>query len=533
MAEPYNYLGLMGGTAALDSIPSALQSALLGRQQAEQNEAILAQGRRADKARQATAEMVLGSAGIGQPTAPQGSAGNGLVETADQEAASAAFRARFPNAPQYADPSERDAELLRIIAQADPAAAQAIIQGRRLQAAKAEVMRNPTAANIGRFGMQYPEAFKELKPAWDMLDGVQRQSATKFFADIYGYLSSGDTDGAISAVQRHIDAEKAAGGDTSEEEAFLATIRNNSTAARALAGLNLSLGMGPDKFADAFKVMGEDRRADETQPYEVRKSAAEARTAEVGAEFAPKKAASELATAAAQRDRWSAQTANEQADIALRRSGLDLERDKLQSTIQLELEKLDRSGTQLDANGRTAVNQAVGESTAASALADRMNNLADRMKGQGMGWGWMSSAREAWKGAFGSQDPISGLRSEYNQLVNAQAVKNLPPGPASDKDIALAKQGFPPANASGEYLQSFLRGMAKMQNAVAAAADRKANWIAANGSLAPSRRDIDVGGVMVPAGTTFTEFNGNAVKRGRQGETPASLDGILRKYGGR
>lgn len=484
---------LLGDTANLTNVNANVQQALLGDQQIQQNQNVLAQQSRENAARQAMAQI-----------------------------------ATTPNL----DDGQFE-QLLAPIAQADPNAALQMRRQRQMQRDLSGLMANPNARAIGRFGVAYPEALKGLKEAWDVMDAAAREATTKTSADVYGYLKAGDGEGAIKVLQSHMDAAGQTGEDTSAYPQLIDLIRNNPQGALTLAGLNLSLGMGHDKFADTYGKLGEETRANEKQPYEVRKSAAEATTAEVGAEFAPKKAASELATAVAQRDRWSAQTANEQADIALRRSGLDLERDKLQSTIQLELEKLDRSGTQLDANGRTAVNQAVGESTAASALADRMNNLANRMQGQGMGWGWMSSAREAWKGAFGSQDPISGLRSEYNQLVNAQAVKNLPPGPASDKDIALAKQGFPPANASGEYLQSFLLGMAKMQQAVAAAADRKANWIAANGSLAPSRRDIDVGGVMVPAGTTFTEFNGNAVKRGRQGETPASLDGILRKYGGR
>jgi hypothetical protein len=75
--------------------------------------------------------------------------------------------------------------------------------------------------------------------------------------------------------------------------------------------------------------------------------------------------------------------------------------------------------------------------------------------------------------------------------------------------------------------------MAKMQELAANNDDRRANWIAANGDLAPARRDIDVGGVSIPAGTSFSEFNNNAVKRGNAGAVSPAIAAINNKYGGK
>jgi hypothetical protein len=46
--------------------------------------------------------------------------------------------------------------------------------------------------------------------------------------------------------------------------------------------------------------------------------------------------------------------------------------------------------------------------------------------------------------------------------VQGEAIASLPKGPATDKDIELARLGEPPANADAEYLASYARGIAKI-----------------------------------------------------------------------
>ena len=495
----------MGQAAELTNIYPGIQQALLGQQQIQNNQNTLDQQARADAARQAQAQIV---------TTPN-------LDDATFE------------------------QLLHPIAQADPNAAMQLRRNRQMQGDLRTLLNDPTPRALMNFNATYPEAMKDVNAAVDGLDKAQKQAALGTASDIHALLAPAfspnatpeQKQAAVNSARKVLDAhraaDEAAGLDTSSYDQLGELLDTNPAAVSIFAGSIVSKIAGPDKYAETFGKIGEEDRSNQKQPYVLRQEAAKASQEETAAQYAPQRAESDLATAGAQRARWAAQTANEVAQISLDRDKLTLDKDRLTSEIQLKLEELDRNGTQLDAGARSAVNTAVGNAASASALAGRMSDLADRMKGVDMGWGWMSSAREQWKGAFGGQDPISAMRAEYQQIVNSQAVKNLPPGPASDKDIALAKQGFPPASASGEYLQSFLRGMAKMQQAVAAAEDRKANWISANGSLAPVRRDTNIGGVMVPAGTTFTEFNGNAVKRGKQGDTPASLSSIINKYGTR
>lgn len=531
MPQPIDYFGLMGGAANIGGVNQNIQQTLLGQQNIQQNANVLAQQQRAQDAQRAMSDILLAGGGpSAQPALGSTGGSSGIVATPEQKAEQAALEARYPDAPKYAPETDVNAAWERL-ARADPAAASALrtqmIQRQQIAAYNA----NPTArATLELFTTQ-PELKDALEKGWEFYSGASKQAKLNALADAKGYLDRGDTDGALKIAREHMEADKAAGLDINGYQQIIDAIQSGN--GLAIVNPMLAAGAGPEKFAEAYGKMGERQRADELQPALVRKGVAEASQAETTAQFAPATAQSNLDTAAAQRQRMAVQNATDQANVAIARSRLDLDRDTLESNVQLKLEELDRKGAEVDAGGRQVINTAVGNSVAASALADRMNNLADRMKGSGASSGWKAAFYEKAKGAFGEQDVISGLRSEYNQLVNQQAVKNLPPGPASDKDIALAKQGFPPDTANTAYLESFLRGMAKMQQAVAAAEDRKASWVATNGSLAPARRDMDVGGVQVPAGTTYSEFNGNAVKRGRQGDMPAGLTSVLDKYGRR
>ena len=63
----------------------------------------------------------------------------------------------------------------------------------------------------------------------------------------------------------------------------------------------------------------------------------------------------------------------------------------------------------------------------------------------------------------GNVDDTTALKQKYRDLKNAIVIQNLPAGVASDKDIAIAREGWPGPNVSPAYLASFMRGMQKMQ----------------------------------------------------------------------
>ena len=65
---------------------------------------------------------------------------------------------------------------------------------------------------------------------------------------------------------------------------------------------------------------------------------------------------------------------------------------------------------------------------------------------------------------FGLQDTdLSLLRTEFTQMVNTDVINNLPPGVASDRDIAIVREGYPNQYADPAYIAAFLRGMQKIK----------------------------------------------------------------------
>ncbi len=82
----------------------------------------------------------------------------------------------------------------------------------------------------------------------------------------------------------------------------------------------------------------------------------------------------------------------------------------------------------------------------------------------------------------GQQDWKTELRKDFAQVRASEAVRNLPPGAASDADIALALKPFPSDNATGAQVASFLRGLSKLSAYNEKYNSFKANYISEKGS---------------------------------------------------
>ena len=106
------------------------------------------------------------------------------------------------------------------------------------------------------------------------------------------------------------------------------------------------------------------------------------------------------------------------------------------------------------------------------ALADKLDEAQGKIAS-----GLASTAKEAFKEVFGTQDYESELRTEAQRLRTSNAVKNLPTGPASDKDIRLVLSGEPPANASPAYLAEYARGIQKLAQYEADYYTASASWL--------------------------------------------------------
>jgi len=534
MPEPYNYTALLGGPDT--GIPEAIRAAILGQQQQQQGSNALEQQRlqlealhRADEARKAQAALVMQSGGFGQP-AQQAAMPDQIAVTNGGALPPVQTAPMQGQMPANAQPDT--ASLMATIAADNPANAQAIIAAQHRAIDTSALMADPSPRNVMAFMVKYPDVHEALSKGWEVLSGGAKEAALRTSVDVKGYLESGDSDKAVAALESHMAADKAAGVDVSGYPQLIALIKTNPNGAKALANMNVAAAMGPDKFGETYDKMAGADKTYALLPSDVATNNANASIKQTEAAYKPNVIQSDLKTAEAQRAKWVADTQIAVDNAKLGWAKLDLDKDTLATQTALKLQELQLQGSNLDSTARGAVNTAVTSAVTDEALGNRAKDLAATLRVSGARGGFGSSWAEVIKSKTGNQDSVSQLRSEYNQFINSAALKMLPPGSASDKDVAFVKQGFPADTAPPEYVAKWLDSYSRIKFGAAQASERQGDWLAANrGSLGRAGTDITVGGVLVPAGTTFTEFNRNAIKVNSKDQPPAGVRAIINKYG--
>ncbi len=115
--------------------------------------------------------------------------------------------------------------------------------------------------------------------------------------------------------------------------------------------------------------------------------------------------------------------------------------------------------------GYTEEAQAAGSKLSrAQSLSERFESfMANEGSGLQRAGGVVGGAALTFRNAAGIREVVDALRTDYTGLRNSAAMKHLPKGSASDKDVALAMSGFLPDNASVKDIQDWLKSYARAQ----------------------------------------------------------------------
>lgn len=374
---------------------------------------------------------------------------------------------------------------------------QARMAQQQYQSDVAAYLQNPTAEGAASLVTKYPQQREAILGGWKALDENRQRDELQVTNQVYSALSSDRPDIAQKVLEDRIAARQNSGLPVAKEQGALDLVKTNPAQAKGYLGLVLA--QLDENFAKNFATLGAEGRAQDKAPTELRKARAEADKAVVDATYAEPKARADLQ--------------NTLSQVSERAGRLALDQDKLSSEVGLRLQEFNQKVGQLPDDARKLVNDATAGAVAAEQSAGQLLGLASKLEALGGGNGGFSSAWEWLKKSGGWQSDVSAARQEYVRLRNSQAIKSLPPGPATDKDIELAMKGFPPETADSAYLASFLRGQAKLQQLEAAAETARADWIGQVGSLTRPRKDINVDGVQVSAGTSFPDFLRGYAKR--------------------
>ncbi|EHR1511763.1 phage DNA ejection protein [Salmonella enterica] len=197
-------------------------------------------------------------------------------------------------------------------------------------------------------------------------------------------------------------------------------------------------------------------------------------------------------------------------NIAAQRLALDQQEFgfKMQQA-QEKAQQLISEAPKLSVNMEKGIETAVNNATASSNSANSMSALAQQFRAEKPTTGLFGNAQNMFAKLTGSDTTLRDLRIRQNALVNSQALKFLPPGPATDKDVEIVRQGAPTDMDNPETVARWLDAMANLERRNAQFNEFKAEWMSANGNPGQSRNGGQILGLDVKKGESL----GSAVKR--------------------
>lgn len=348
---------------------------------------------------------------------------------------------------------------------------------------------NPTAKDYQRLSFLLPP--QQMKSVMDTFAAGTQEAQNNqllFGGQVLAAISSGQPQVAINLLETRATAEENSGNKAQAKgyRDYAELAKANPAAAQKTLGIMLASLPGGDKAIEStFKA--------QTAPAGVKKAEAEATGAQLEVANLPTK--------------LDLDNKNTRSIIQNRSDQLNLDRDRLTGDVQAKLLEYGAKDTKLDDSAIKIINTAVPASIALEQAAGNTIDLANKIEQAAGTSGIAGKFSETLKSVTGNQDAVTQLKNEYTRIRNSAAIKSLPPGVATDKDIELALKGIPPENANPATIASFLRGMAKMQQYEAASEGAKADWVFSNGNLGRAKADIDIGGIKVPKGSSFIDFS--------------------------
>jgi hypothetical protein len=373
---------------------------------------------------------------------------------------------------------------------------QALTLQKQMMGDLSAVSANPTPQNIAALSIRYPQMADKFKQSYDMMNTQQQTENLNQAIPVYAALNSGHPETAISLLQQKVDAYNNAGQPEKAKalNGMIDTIKADPKHATVAMGMHIAAIM-PDKFTDTFKGVTDANATNAKLPSEVALGAANA--AIKGAEAGAAQQTVDLGNA------------DKASIIAERKAKLQLERDTLKSNTQTKLEEIKAQYGDISKGPvATLINSSTEKSVAAETTASKFADFANKADNAANWTGFVGKGLDAWKHVLGSQDAVAELKMEYNRLRPSIVTGNIPAGagPLSDKDIELYSQGIPEANANPKTIANFLRAAARMKHVEGTVEDAKAQWAAANQSLANAKTDTEINGVKVASGTSFKKF---------------------------
>lgn len=143
------------------------------------------------------------------------------------------------------------------------AANQMAAQQKQMQIDFASVRDNPNAGpqDYANLMMKYPEQQQRIKGVYDMLGEEKRRAKQAESLQLFSLLEGGENEMALKSLNDRRLAAETSGNQKEAQQAqtMIDMINSNPSAAKNMAGMYLSMTMGPEKFAETYKKIQETR----------------------------------------------------------------------------------------------------------------------------------------------------------------------------------------------------------------------------------------------------------------------------------
>ena len=197
-------------------------------------------------------------------------------------------------------------------------------------------------------------------------------------------------------------------------------------------------------------------------------------------------------------------------NLAAQRLALDQQEFGLKvQQAQEKAQQLIDGAPKLSVNMEKSIEKSVNDSAASTNSADSMAALAQQFRQEKPTTGLFGNASNMFAKVTGTDTALRDLRIRQNALVNNQVLRFLPPGPATDRDVEIVRQGAPTDMDNPEVVARWLDAMSNLERRSAQFNDFKAEWMSANGNPGQSRNGGQVLGMDVQKGESL----GSAAKR--------------------
>jgi hypothetical protein len=319
----------------------------------------------------------------------------------------------------------------------------------------------------------------QLQAVWAAKSAEEQSQDLRMSGQMLSALNAKDSGAALSIIDARLQALKNSGNEkhAADLQRLRDIIEKHPESATQSLQTMLATVPGGDKIIESLGKIGEASQKAALAPGELEKQISDKERS--AADTARIKAETNRINAEITRGRPANETANKK------------DWDEYQRLLKLDPEQaaafgraagfVSQEGMKLSDFNSKEISESSKLSTAYSADAGKYSTAAEQIRKARLSGGLLSSWGEKYKEITGEQDGVTALRRQAMEIVNSEAIKALPPGPATDRDITLAREPFPTEKANGEYVANWLDAVSRLSAKKAEYEAHKAEFIAKNG----------------------------------------------------